>query len=310
MTIEADVRAMAAQFGLDPRLLQAVVNAEGNIVKAVQCSIPSVQTREKALDVTCRSAVHAMSDFLHERGLQAAFVEFWQKRWAPNGATNDPTQLNANWSTNVKRLWGVVALVLLCVSPAVAQSVVADLTDARASYPTPMSQAQIGELLTGVATRHPGFVLLRKDTGNHCPTPMGIFVACDILVDASTGQGYDVLRDQEGAGAVQWALSDRFPAERFVSPITAQPVPTPIPQPPPVPVPVLDLSPILTRIDALFSQNERIYADLTNQHHDQTATLKAAIDSPAWYAKLFGNHYVQLALATATTYFATHQAMK
>lgn len=160
--------------------------------------------------------------------------------------------------------------LFLFAVPAFAQSVVADLTDARASYPTPMSQAQIGELLTGVATRHPGFVLLRKDTGNHCPTPMGIFVACDILVDASSGQGYDVLRDQEGAGAVQWALSDRFPVERFVRPITVPvPVPTPIPQPVPVPTPVFDPAPLLERIDrleaALLDLDARTHADTEHQ---------------------------------------------
>jgi hypothetical protein len=129
-----------------------------------------------------------------------------------------------------------------------------------------------------VAARHPGFVLLRKDAGNHCPTPMGVFVACDILVDASTGQGYDVLRDQEGAGAVQWALSDRFPADRFVSPIPV-PVPGPIlptPQPP-----ALDLSAVLSKLDAIYQQSERIFDYENAQRAQQTDILKAAIDSPA-----------------------------
>lgn len=107
MTIDPDVRGVAAYFGLDPALVQAVVNAEGNIVRAVQCSIPSVQTREDALRIVCRSAVHAMRDYVRTQGLAGDFVAFWSKRWAPVGATNDPTGLNANWTTNVRKLWGV-----------------------------------------------------------------------------------------------------------------------------------------------------------------------------------------------------------
>jgi hypothetical protein len=195
MTIDADVRAVAKQFGLDPRLLQAVVNAEGNIVKAVQCSIPSVTTREKALDVTCRSAVHAMSDFLHERGLQAAFVEFWQKRWAPNGATNDPTQLNANWSTNVKKLWGVVALLLLCAAPAFAQeSVVAKY---RAQYATPLTAEQKVTLLRQIASEVHGGLLVKRD-GNNCGG-----YSCDIVCFSDVTL-FDVLQDSDGAAIPRW----------------------------------------------------------------------------------------------------------
>src|SRR5205809_584332 len=107
MTIAPDVRGVAAHFGIDPKLLQAVVMAEGNIVRAVQCSIPSVTTRDEALKITARSCVHAMSDWIQGGGdsRRDAFVEFWAKRWAPIGATNDPTHLNSNWASNVERLW-------------------------------------------------------------------------------------------------------------------------------------------------------------------------------------------------------------
>lgn len=104
MIIDDDVKRIGKQYGVDPALLQAVVIAEGNIVKAVQCSIPSVTTREQALEVTCRSAAHAMSDYIVQQG-SSGFVAFWAKRWAPVGATNDPTHLNGNWSGNVQRLW-------------------------------------------------------------------------------------------------------------------------------------------------------------------------------------------------------------
>lgn len=105
MTIDADVLAIARHFGIDAGLIQAVVNAEGNIVKAVQCSIPTITTRADALDVLCRSAVHALSDFVKNGDENAQFVQFWAQRWAPVGATNDPANLNANWAHNVSALW-------------------------------------------------------------------------------------------------------------------------------------------------------------------------------------------------------------
>jgi hypothetical protein len=107
MTIDPDVRGVARYFGVDARLIQAVVNAEGggpHIITAVQCSIPAVQTREEALRVVCRSAVHAMSDFI-QQGHDQSFVDFWAARWAPTGAANDPTHLNEHWSGNVFRGW-------------------------------------------------------------------------------------------------------------------------------------------------------------------------------------------------------------
>jgi hypothetical protein len=106
MTIYPDVRGIAASFNLDPRLVQAVCDAEGNIVRAVQCSIPSVKTREEAIRVLCRSIVHAMRDYIVVNGHADDFVAQWARKWAPEKASNDPTNLNANWSHNVSTLWG------------------------------------------------------------------------------------------------------------------------------------------------------------------------------------------------------------
>jgi hypothetical protein len=114
MTIDLDVAAEARHFGLDPALIQAVVIAEGDIVKAVQCSIPTVTTREQAIEITCRSAVHAMLDFILTNdlmdgaSLKDEFVKFWAKRWAPQGAKNDPTNLNRFWASNVLNHWTAV----------------------------------------------------------------------------------------------------------------------------------------------------------------------------------------------------------
>ncbi len=106
MIIDPDVAAAAKHSGLDPLLVQAVVRAEGNILKAVQCSIPSVTTRAEALDVLCRSCVHALSDFVKlSQTEQSNFVSFWAHRWAPEGVSNDPTNLNQNWPVNVLKFW-------------------------------------------------------------------------------------------------------------------------------------------------------------------------------------------------------------
>lgn len=114
LKIELDVAVAAKKYNLDPTLIQAVVNAEGNILKAVQCSIPSVKTREEALDVLCRSAVGALCRFVKDMSgdsvadhtkLDAHFIAHWAKRWAPQGAKNDPTNLNRHWPKNVLKFW-------------------------------------------------------------------------------------------------------------------------------------------------------------------------------------------------------------
>ena len=108
MSIDPDVARIAKRFGADPLLVQAVVNAEGGgdrILTAVQCSIPSVTTREEAIEVTARSANHALRDFVVQSGLREAFVAFWAAKWAPRGVANDPHDLNANWPRNVLSYW-------------------------------------------------------------------------------------------------------------------------------------------------------------------------------------------------------------
>jgi hypothetical protein len=111
MKIDPDVEEHARLFNLDSALVQAVVNAEGPgdaIVKAVQCSIPTVETRGEAIHVVCRSAVHAMTDFIKSDPMtRGDFVRFFGSRWAPVGAANDPTGLNANWPKNLAKLWSV-----------------------------------------------------------------------------------------------------------------------------------------------------------------------------------------------------------
>lgn len=106
--IDPDVRRIARRFAGEsstfPKLIQAVVRAEGDILKAVKCSVPSCKDREEAIEITCRSALHAMSDYMIRLDADG-YVEYWGAIWAPAKAKNDPTNLNVHWVPNVKRLW-------------------------------------------------------------------------------------------------------------------------------------------------------------------------------------------------------------
>ena len=87
-------------------LLAAMVRAEGGVeafVRAVQCSVPSCRTFPEAQEIGRRTIQHALWD----RAMvdPAAFVAFLSSRWAPVGAANDPTGLNAHWAGNVTAVY-------------------------------------------------------------------------------------------------------------------------------------------------------------------------------------------------------------
>jgi hypothetical protein len=108
MIIDPDVRGVAKRFTNVQEfaaLMQAVVNAEGDIVKAVRCSDETVTTREKALEVLARSIVHRLLGYVIDGGHRAEFVTYFGSKWAPLGVANDPKNLNQFWSKNVTKLW-------------------------------------------------------------------------------------------------------------------------------------------------------------------------------------------------------------
>lgn len=106
--IDPDVRRIARRFAGSspalPKLVQAVIRAEGgtldHLLKAVRCSMPETADANAAIDVCCRSAVHAMSDYLMAHDHEG-FVAYFASKWAPVGVANDPTNLNKNWTGNV-----------------------------------------------------------------------------------------------------------------------------------------------------------------------------------------------------------------
>lgn len=107
MIIDADVRGICQSYTPAQsfaQLVQAIVTSEGDIVKAVQCSDDSIKTREQAIRVVCRSAIHRMTDWV-QQDHPHEFVAYMGSKWAPVGAENDPHSLNANWVPNVSKLW-------------------------------------------------------------------------------------------------------------------------------------------------------------------------------------------------------------
>lgn len=86
------------------KLIDAMVVAEGGkdaFIRAVRCSIPNTTDYAEARDIAANTIAHALADFVVNDDKLAEFVRFLGSRWAPIGAANDPTNLNANWVSNV-----------------------------------------------------------------------------------------------------------------------------------------------------------------------------------------------------------------
>jgi hypothetical protein len=114
-TLDPDLRRVADRWGLDPRLIAAVQTAEGgtraHLIKAVKCSVltgwdglTDALAYERALEITCRSATHRLSDYVRMTDPKG-FVDYFASKWAPQGVANDPHHLNVNWPVNVLRAW-------------------------------------------------------------------------------------------------------------------------------------------------------------------------------------------------------------
>lgn len=118
----------------------------------------------------------------------------------------------------------IAVIVALWAAPTAAQtSLLPTLQRFRSEYPTPMSPAQLAELLNRVAWEHraDGWGLLRKDSGNRCPAPQQVFVSCDFLFHLPTLHGFDVLiaSDTDAIPAWQGPHDMSNNVSRFVAPV-------------------------------------------------------------------------------------------
>lgn len=107
----------------------------------------------------------------------------------------------------------------------------------RPTYPTPMSEAQLGEMLNAVAWTHraEGWGVIRKPSGANCPQPQtGIRMSKDLLMQLPSADYYDVLIDSDGAATPTWGYKGVGDPASFLAPVDAAvPIPPPQPNPPP-----------------------------------------------------------------------------
>ena len=153
----------------------------------------------------------------------------------------------------------------------------------RKTYPTPMSNNQLGELLNAVAWQHraEGYGLLAKPQGANCLQPQtGTRVSRDILMLAGSGRIFDVLIDAEGKATPTWGEKNALSPKLFVPPIDStvplpQPLTEPLTQPliepltqPLIPPPTTQPYPDeATWWTALFEEIDRLYG-LANRTYD------------------------------------------
>jgi hypothetical protein len=114
---QALIKIAAARYGLDWHFVAAIRKAEGGGpgrefgVLSVKAPSYTVQ-----LDVCCQTVRHRLVEYdednpaleLHETSdgkrtvvYHRDFITWFGAIWAPNGASNDATGLNRNWSKNV-----------------------------------------------------------------------------------------------------------------------------------------------------------------------------------------------------------------
>jgi hypothetical protein len=128
----------------------------------------------------------------------------------------------------MKRFLIGLALVVWA-TPALAQANLQSALEAiRPSYPTPMSPAQLAEMLNRVAWDHraEGWGLLAKPSGNNCPMANGVLISCDFLVYQPTAQGWDVLTASDTDAIPSWQGPYPIDLGRFVAPIPPPAPPT------------------------------------------------------------------------------------
>ncbi len=86
---------------ITPQITSAVKQAEGNPqnhgVLSVHVANPADASK------TLENSVYNNFVRWDQAGRPGKFVDFMQQRWAPIGVSNDPKNLNKNWSGNVRK---------------------------------------------------------------------------------------------------------------------------------------------------------------------------------------------------------------
>jgi len=127
------------------------------------------------------------------------------------------------------------------------------------------------------------------------------------------GTEYSKVHERSNVVAVKWGESwssgspvvTPQPAPVPVPVPTPSPSPAPAPQPGPVLTPALDVQAILNKIQELYDQHERTFANLTAQNKALDDHLTQHDTNPTWLGKVMSNRYTQIALGAFGTCMTT-----
>lgn len=130
---KVEIECVAREYGLEPELVAAVRKAEngsaGREFGILSVDAPDFPSQLRTCCATLRRYLYeygrnpfvlASTDKGHDRlSYSPEFIQYAAKRYAPQGASNDPTALNSNWSRNVNTFYrkfiveGLFVLLLL-----------------------------------------------------------------------------------------------------------------------------------------------------------------------------------------------------
>lgn len=158
----------------------------------------------------------------------------------------------------------VLAFLVTPIQAWAQQDMVQALTAQRAAKPTPMSRAQLSDMLNRAATQVPGWAMLRKDGGSNCPTPYpGVSISCDWLFNVTTQYGWDFVVDAENTAVIQPGNSGPLqPGQELIMPwpVTGQPQE---PQQPSTGITIEQVRTVVhDEVQVVWAQNERIFANV------------------------------------------------
>lgn len=229
----------------------------------------------------------------------------------------------------MKKLLATLALLVAFALPVAAQdSLLTDVATIRNTYPDIMTREQAAEMLNSVASRHPGWGMLQKGSGNSCPLPGGVYIACDILIHKGptdeTSIHYDVASgadfgDDAHGRNMQPVFNSDGPCvlspvsgcsmTKFLLPLGYTPPPVDPVKPvttttvSPVPPAVLEfmaavagaldseqakLDAILLKLDAVLGQIAALKAHVDELPATQTVPSLGKITFPVYKATIFG----------------------